>query len=145
MKSFIAGIYPSFVSGRGGAALFFLRVVAGAAFMFHGWGKIHDPFGWMGAQSHTPGIMQALAAVSEFFGGLGWILGLLTPIASFGIWCTMLVAVGFHVSTGSPFVGQGGYEPALVYLVISTMLVLFGPGKISIDALIFGRARDPRS
>jgi len=73
-------------------SLALLRFVAGLAFMFHGWSKIQQPFSWMGPEATIPGVLQALAAVSEFFGGLAWILGLLTPLASAGLLCTMVVA-----------------------------------------------------
>src|SRR6266511_1047602 len=68
-----------------------VRVAAGSAFMFHGWSKIKDPFGWMGDK--VPGVLQAAAAVAEVGGGLAWILGLLTPVFSFLILCTMSVAL----------------------------------------------------
>ena len=37
-----------------------LRFVAGLAFMFHGWDKIQNPFGWMGPDGFAPGFFQAL-------------------------------------------------------------------------------------
>lgn len=43
------------------AALLLIRVVAGIAFMTHGWGKIQNPFGWMGPEAPVPGVFQALA------------------------------------------------------------------------------------
>jgi putative oxidoreductase len=89
-------------------ALLALRLVAGAAFMQHGFHKIQNPFSWMGADSSMPGLLQALAAVSEFGGGFAWIIGFLVPIASFGIFCTMVVAVSRHLSHGDAFVGKGG-------------------------------------
>jgi hypothetical protein len=70
-------------------ALLLTRVVAGVAFMMHGWPKIQNPLGWMGPEGFAPGSLQALAAISEFGGGLAWVLGLLTPLASLGIACTM--------------------------------------------------------
>jgi len=45
-------------------------------------------------QASVPGFLQGLAALSEFGGGLALIAGLLTPLAAFGIACTMVVAVG---------------------------------------------------
>lgn len=124
------------------AALLALRVVAGVSFaFFHGWGKIQNPFGWMGPNAAILGVFQALAALAEVGGGIGWALGLLTPIASFGLACTMAVAVYMHaVVFGHPFVGQGGsYEPAAVYFLISIVLMTVGPGRFSVDAKIFGR------
>ncbi len=124
-------------------ALLLLRAVAGLAFMFHGWSKIQNPFGWMGPDAFAPGIFQALAALSEFGGGLAWILGLLTPLASLGIAATMAVAFWLHaVLRGDPFVAVGGggsYELAALYLCIALLLLAIGPGRLSLDRALFGR------
>jgi len=127
----------------GDVALLLIRVMAGIAFILHGWGKIQHPFDWMGEKASVPGIFQALAALAEFGGGIAWILGLLTPIASFGIACTMIVAVYMHaVMLGDPFVaaapGGGSYEPAAGYLCIAIVFMALGPGKFSIDRAVFG-------
>ncbi len=126
-------------------ALLVMRVVGGVAFMFHGWPKIQNPTAWMGEEAGVPGFMQALAAAAEFFGGLAWILGLLTPLASLGILCTMAVAVWTHVDRGDPFVGSGAsYELALLYFTLALLLILVGPGRYSLDALLFRRLRRAR-
>lgn len=137
-------LYGELLSARASVGLLVLRVVMGAAFMFHGYSKIQNPFGWMGSESHVPGIFQALAALSEFGGGLALILGLLTPLAALGIACTMAAAVFMvHVPKGDPFVGKGGsYELPLVYFAASVMFMLIGAGKLSLDKLIFGRNRE---
>lgn len=125
------------------ASLLFMRIVCGYAFILHGWGKIQQPFAWMGADSAVPGIFQALAALSEVGGGLAWIIGLLVPLASLGIACTMVVAVYFHaVINGDPFVRMGGggsYELALIFLTVSLVLLTAGPGRFALDRYIFGR------
>ena len=119
--------------------LLILRVVAGVAMAMHGYGKIQDPFHWMGAEAPVPGFFQMLAAVAEFGGGIAWVLGFLTPIASFGVACTMAVAVFVHVSKGDPFVGmEGSYELAAIYFAISMVLMFGGPGKLSVDSKICG-------
>lgn len=100
------------LSARASAGLLALRLAAGLAFMYHGYGKIQNPFGWMGPDAGIPGVFQALAALSEFGGGLAWMLGLLTPLASFGLACTMAVAV--------------------------RLLLLAGPGRFSADRGVFG-------
>lgn len=126
-------------------ALLLLRVVAGVAFMMHGWGKIQNPFGWMGPGAFAPAPFQALAALAEFGGGLAWVLGLLTPVASLGILCTMTVAVTLHaVMNGDPFVSMTGgpaYELAAVYFAIALLFLAFGPGALSVDRLLFGTRR----
>ncbi len=127
----------------GDLALLLMRVVGGLAFMLHGWGKIQKPFSWMGPDSFAPGIFQALAAVSEFGGGLAWILGLLTPLASLGVASTMSVALWFHaIQRGDPFVSKAGepsFELAAIYLCIALVLIGTGPGRFSLDRALFGR------
>lgn len=134
-------VWPEAPGARASLGLLLLRVYAGAALMAHGWGKIQNPFHWMdGRPGAAPGVFQALAAVSEFGGGLGLIVGLLTPLAALGIASTMAVAVAKHASKGDPFVGRGGsYEPALGYLVTALLLMLAGPGRYSLDERVFGR------
>ncbi len=141
MKRFF---FPDFLGGRAALGLAVLRIVVGVAFMFHGWGKIQHPLSWMGPKSDYPGWLQALAALSEFGGGLAWVIGLLTPLASFGILCTMAVAVRVHLEMGSPFVGEKSYELALVYLAVAFLILLAGPGKLSLDAQLFGGGRGRR-
>jgi len=128
-------------SGRASVGLLLLRLFCGYAFMVHGWGKIHHPFSWMGPDSGTPGIFQALAALSEFGGGLAWVLGLLTPLASFGMACTMLVAARLHLFVmHQTLIAQskdGSAEPAVLYLCVAVLLLLAGPGRYSLDARLF--------
>ena len=123
-------------------SLLLIRCVGGLAFMLHGWGKIQNPFGWMGPDAFAPGVFQALAAVSEFGGGLAWIIGLLTPLASAGIASTMLVAFYLHAfMRGDPFVASGGgasFELAALYFCVAVLLIAAGPGRISLDSKIFG-------
>jgi putative oxidoreductase len=138
--------FPPFLTGPRAVGLLILRVVTGAAFMFHGWYKIQSPggaFGWMGTEAPIPGIIQGLAVLAEFGGGLLLILGLLTPLAALGIACTMIVALGMvHLPNGDPFVGQPGkpsFELAAAYLANAILFVLLGPGMLSLDGLLFGK------
>ncbi len=123
--------------------LLLLRLFAGVAFMVHGWGKIQNPMDWMGPGAPVPGFLQLLAAVAEFGGGLAWILGLLTPLASLGIAITMAVAAMVHLAVLKDPIfpagpGTGSAEPALGYLFIALVLLTVGPGKFSADRKIFG-------
>ncbi len=141
-------IYPEFVRGRGAVGLLLLRVAVGAAFVFHGWYKITSPGGmtaWMPPQAPVPGFLQAAAALSEFLGGIGLVLGLLAPLASFFLSCTMIVAIlTFHLPRHDPFVSPMGgesWELAAAYLAAALAVLLAGPGRLSLDYLIFGRGR----
>lgn len=118
------------------AVLLILRIVAGSAMMLHGWNKIQNPFGWMGPDASIHGVFQFLAAVAEFGGGFAWIVGLLFPLASLGILCTMIVAACMHIFVNKdPFVG--GYELATLYLCLSLVFLAFGPGNYSADKKLF--------
>ena len=139
-------LYPNFISGWGAAALLLVRLVMGAAFIQHGWPKIQNPTGWMNAMGmqSVPSFLQALAALAEFGGGIALVLGLLTPIAAFGIVCQMLGALLLvHLPKGDPFVasapGASSYELALTYLVMAVLLIAVGPGRWSADACLFGK------
>ena len=140
-------LFPSFISGWGAAALLVARVVMGLAFILHGWPKIQNPMGWMNAMGgeNVPSFLQALAALAEFGGGIALLLGLLTPLAALGIVCQMLGALFLvHFPMGHRFVASGGpsYELPLVYLVLAILLIVMGPGRWSLDALLFGRTRE---
>jgi putative oxidoreductase len=137
-------LFSNFIGGWPALGLLLVRLVMGSAFVFHGWPKIQNPMGWMTAMggSSVPSFLQALAALAEFGGGVALILGLLTPIAAFGLVCQMIGAlVLVHLPEGHPFVAQGGpsFELPLVYLVLAILLLALGPGKWSLDALLFGR------
>jgi putative oxidoreductase len=136
-------IFGDFVGGRAAWGLLVVRVVFGLGIAQHGWGKIQHPFNWMGPDAPVPGFLQALAALSEFGGGIALILGVLTPLAMFGLTITMIVAITtVHLKAGDPFVARGGgrsYELAALYLVVSLLALIGGPGKLSLDAIIFGR------
>jgi len=124
-------------------ALFLVRLGVGCAFLIHGWQKMQSPMSWMPPGSPVPGFFQFLAAFSEFGGGLAWVLGLLTPLASLGIFFTMVVAVCTHAfMLKDPFVNLTGgrsFELPLAYLLTSILILALGPGKISLDAKIFGQ------
>jgi putative oxidoreductase len=142
-------MFPPFISGTSAGGLLLLRLIAGSAFVLHGLQKYQSPggpFAWLPAEHHIPGFMQALAVAAELGGGAAWMLGLLTPVASLGIMCTMVTAITtVHLKNNDPFVaahpGQPSYELPLVYLGIALTLLVVGPGTISVDALFFGKKR----
>ncbi|MGA2618030.1 MAG: DoxX family protein [Thermoguttaceae bacterium] len=133
--------YCDTVGRIGSVGLLLLRLVMGAAFLFHGWPKIQTPMGWWTGSPPVPEILQALAALAEFGGGLALIAGLLTRLASLGIATNMIVALAIvHLPHGDPFVGKPGgpsYELAAVYLACALVFLLLGPGQWSADALLF--------
>ena len=162
-------LFGDYAQGRAAAGLLIIRLVFGLGIMLHGWQKIQSPggpMGWMDqhapapaadsahpegkprakeeekkpASSHVPGFLQGLATAAEFSGGLGIIVGLLTPIAALGLAFNMLVALLMvHLPAGHSFVGQHGqpsYESAAGYLAVALLMLLAGPGEWSVDAVL---------
>ena len=137
-----SSFYPD---GLPAVGLLFLRIFAGYAMAQHGLGKIQSPFSWMGPDAPAPGILQALAAASEFFGGIALIFGVLTPLACFGIMSTMFVAILSHMGRpGAAMVGgDNSWELAGLHFTVALTLFLTGPGVLSFDYFVFGRRREP--
>jgi putative oxidoreductase len=124
--------------------LLLVRLVIGVAFVLHGWPKMQNPTGWMGAEGAPPGFLQAVAAVFEAGGGVLLAAGLLTRVAALGLASVMVGALALaHIPKGDPFVAPGkpSAELATVYLVVMLLVAAVGPGSYSLDALLFGHAR----
>ena len=135
-------IYGDFVGGRAAWGLLAIRLVFGGALVLHGLQKMGNPTGWMGPNAPVPGALQFLAFFSELGGGLALLFGLLTPLAALGVFFTMLVAAlmahGAHPWVGKP--GDPSKEAALGYLAFALLMLLAGPGRLSLDALLMRSA-----
>ncbi len=139
-------LLPPFHTGLESWALLTLRVIWGIVLLAYGLPMLKNPFHWMDMPkpSGFPGILQLLGAVSVFGGGLAMISGFLTSLAAFGLAFSMGIALFIHISNGKPFMkerpdspGQS-YETSLVYLAIAIMFIFVGPGRLSLDYLLFG-------
>ncbi len=152
MRNVLAPKMPASAS----VGLFFVRIMVGLAFVFHGYPKIVNPLAWMGSKMLTvpwtgaivgplPDWLQATVAFVEFFGGVALIVGLLTRFAAFALFIDMIVACVFvELPRGVPFVASGHtLEPTLAYMVITFLLLLTGPGIVSIDAAITAPRKAP--
>ncbi|NTX50833.1 DoxX family protein [Myxococcus sp. CA051A] len=98
--------------------LLVLRILTGGLMALHGAGKMVTPFTWMGEGAPVPGVLQFLGAAAEFFGGLAWMVGVATPLATLGVAVTMLVGIVIaHIPFGDPFIR------------LSVMGLTTGPGE----------------
>jgi putative oxidoreductase len=115
-----------------------LRTFVGVAFCFHGIAKVADLAGFA-AEFHIPLMMAGAAAYTQIVGGLCLIGGLLTPAAALSLGATMGVAVAQLIARGEPFVNPGGHswEAASFYLIANLVFLLAGPGRWSLDAILW--------
>lgn len=115
-----------------------LRIVAGAALVTHGLGKIGDPFGAAGmveSLGFYPGAFWSpLLSFTEFFGGILIAIGFLTRPASFAALFVLLVTVWFHWVTQGQ--GYGGAEKSILWSAIFLFFVIRGGNRHSVDARI---------
>jgi putative oxidoreductase len=121
-------------------ALTLLRVVVGGLFVVHGAMKLADISGTAAGFAKggipMPELAAYLAILGEFFGGLGLLLGALTPLAAMGPVLVMASAIWF-VHRGHGMLNQNnGWEWPLTLLLVSLFFVAHGPGPISIDELV---------
>jgi len=127
--------------------LLLIRVVIGLLFVGHGAQKLFGWFGgyglkgtagWLESMNMKPGILMALmAGLSEFIGGLLFVLGLLTPLAGLLIAATMFMAIVKVHGANGLWSTQNGYEYNLSIIAIVIGLTLIGPGKYALDAFLF--------
>jgi len=110
----------------------------------HGWGKVVNYTDRMNSFPDPLGVSSpvsmALAGGAEFFGALLLAAGLLTRAVALPLTFTMFVA-GIIVQANAPFFGPQApnKEFALIYLVGFLALFFTGPGKFSVDQVLFGR------
>jgi len=128
-------------------ALTTLRVVLGVVFFAHGaqnmlgWFGGYGFHGTMGFFEHMgmPAPVAVLVICTEFFGGLGLIVGLLTRIAALGIGVEMIGAIfmvhlpnGLFMNWAGTQKGEG-FEYHLLTIATAAALLLRGAGAFSLD------------
>lgn len=123
--------------------LFILRVVFAFALIYgHGFGKLSVIFSGQEIQFMNPIGIGAklsffLAAFAEGICAILLLVGLFSRLASFILAINFLVIFWFHA-----FVAKDGFnvlEPRLFYLFCFIALIFTGPGRISLDQLLFSK------
>ena len=122
--------------------LLILRIILGIIFMAHGAQKLFGIFGGKGIPGTIsmikslgfilPVFFAWILAISEFFGGLGVVLGIFPRISSASISIVMLVAIfTIHISNGF-FNMNGGIEFNLLLIGVAISIFIAGAGKFSL-------------
>jgi len=128
-----------------------LRVMLGLVFFPHGAQKV---LGWFGGYGFAgtydaftnkmgiPGLFALLAFAAEFLGSIGLVVGFMTRVAAFGIFCVMAVAVkmlhwqhGFFMNWFGQQQGEG-FEYHLLVMAIAVALMIRGAGAYSVDRML---------
>lgn len=132
MKKLLSTKYSA---GAFNTAMLFLRLGAGILMMSHGYDKLvhfgsrHNSFlNFLGIGST---FSFSLVIFAEFFCSLFLILGLFTRLATLPLIITMSIAL-FKMHNAEIF-GKG--EVVTLYLACYVVLLLLGPGKVSVDGM----------
>ncbi len=141
-------MFKKLMSTSDDLTLTILRVVLGVVFFAHGAQKMlgwfggygfHGTMGFFTHQLGIPAPLAFLAIITEFFGGLGLIFGLLTRIPALGIGVEMISVIfmvhlpnGFFMNWTGAQKGEG-FEYHLLAIAISAVLLLRGAGAYSVD------------
>jgi len=137
---------PQRLQGLERLAVLILRLFLGFAFMMHGSQKLLGAFGgggvsgvagMMGKLGIEPSLLWAwVVSITEFVGGVCLFFGFLTRFWAAGLVIDMAVAVvKVHLVNGF-FVGKNGVELPLTFGVIALVILLTGPGSMSMDRAI---------
>jgi putative oxidoreductase len=131
-----------------------LRLIVGYGFMQHGYAKLSKGPEAFAAILHAmsvpaPHFMAWLTILTELFGGLAVLLGVLIPLASLPMAAVLIVAIftahlpyGFasiklmSFTAGRAQFGPPGYECNLLYLACLAALVLGGSGPMAIGSYL---------
>ena len=115
-------LYSTFAGGWPGIGLLLMRLVVGAVVLWY-----VGPRLWSG-----PPLYLIVAYALLGLAGLLLITGLWTPVAGAVL---AVVAISEILTTGGPPVGH------LLAATIAGALAMLGPGRVSIDARLFGWKR----
>jgi putative oxidoreductase len=130
----------------------FIRITLGLVFFAHGAQKMLGWFGGAGFKDtmrtmhqflRLPIPLAFLAIATEFFGGAGLIVGLLSRLAALGIGVTMVVAIlmvngryGLFINWFGDRKGHG-FEYHLLVIALAAVIIARGSGALSLDRLLY--------
>ncbi|MGI0026727.1 MAG: DoxX family protein [Nitrosopumilaceae archaeon] len=116
-------------------AHFGIRSVAGVLFIVHSTAKFNPGFSNFFVSMGLPPEMQFPIGILELFGGILLVLGIFTRITSSLLAIEMLGVIIFIKKLKS-FSGQGGSELELIAFAILLILIVTGPGRVSISHVV---------
>lgn len=126
-----------------------VRLYWGFQFAQTGWGKLHNlervTAFFAGLGIPAPGINAPFIGTLEFVGGILLAVGLGSRAIALLLTCNMLVAylTAHREALLAVFSDPGKFLSAAPYtfLFASLLVLIFGPGKLALDSLIFKRGK----
>jgi putative oxidoreductase len=129
-----------------------IRITLGVVFFAHGAQKLLGWYGGAGLKDTMrtmhqflglPIPMAFLAVATEFFGGAGLMVGLLSRVAALGIAVTMVAAIlmvhgryGLFLNWFGDRKGHG-IEYHLLAIALAAVIIVRGSGAVSLDRLLY--------
>jgi putative oxidoreductase len=121
------------------------RITLGVLFVSTGWGKVHSLpkvtayFAELGIP--FPGIQAPMVSFIELFGGALLVVGLASRLAALPLMGSMAVAILTAQRANVHGLPDLFGLVEWTYLALLLWVALAGPGKISLDHLLFSRKR----
>ena len=112
-----------------------LRSAIGVIFILHGMMKFNPGFANFLGNMGLPAEMQIPIALAEVVPGILLIIGVLSRFSAALLSIVMVGAI-FHVKGAQSITGDGGVELDLILLAASLVIMIAGPGRISLSQAV---------
>ncbi len=112
-----------------------LRSAIGVIFIVHGISKFDSGFADFLPMMGLPVEMQIPIALAELVPGILLVIGVLSRLSS-SLLCIIMLGAIFHVKGAQSLTGEMGVELDLILLASSIVIMIAGPGRISLAYII---------
>ena len=112
-----------------------LRSAIGVIFIVHGISKFNPGFADFLPMIGLPVEMQIPIALAELISGILLVTGVLSRLSA-SLLCIIMLGAIFHVKGAQSLTGEMGVELDLILLASSIVIMIAGPGRISLAHII---------
>ena len=113
-----------------------MRAAIGVIFIVHGAGKFNEGFvGFLTGGLGLPAEMQIPIALAEMVPGILLLIGIFTRMSASLLSIVMIGAI-FYVKQAGSLTGERGFELDLILLASCLVVIVAGPGRVSVSHVI---------
>ena len=113
-----------------------MRATIGVIFIVHGAGKFNEGFvGFLTGGLGLPAEMQIPIALAEMVPGILLLIGIFTRMSASLLSIVMIGAI-FYVKQAGSLTGERGFELDLILLASCLVVIVAGPGRVSVSHVI---------